>query len=64
MHYLLWACEDIRAKAAGTSGHKGVIEAYLQLALVDVTAQCWQERLEELEALQMRVDQVRIIGFR
>lgn len=60
LHYLLLSCEEVRAKAAdGISGHRGVLEAYLQLALTDITSQCWQERLQELEALQARVEQVR-----
>lgn len=63
MLYLLSASEGIRAKAAeGAGSHTGVIQAYLQLALIDVIAQCWQERLEELVALQLRIEQVQI-GF-
>lgn len=58
MYYMLSSVDDLRAKVVACDRSCGVVEAYLQLALVDVVMHCWQERSQELAALELRVHQV------
>jgi uncharacterized protein (DUF2267 family) len=47
---LLSSFEDVKTKAADACGEqKAAVEAYLQLALVDIVSQAWQQHMEELE---------------
>lgn len=59
---LLRAVEHLMHRAEHCGSHSGVMQAYLNLGLIDLTSQAWQQRSAQLQEYQHTVSVIAAAG--